>query len=45
MNAFDNYLCNQVIKLYNQGLTQEQIADRLNIPTKTVELIIIREYY
>lgn len=45
MNAFDNYLYNQVIKLYEQGLTQEQIADRLYIPTKTVELIIIKEYY
>ena len=45
MNTFDNYLYNQVIKLHEQGLTQKEIADKLCIPTKTVELIIIREYY
>jgi len=45
MNAFDNYLYNQVIKLHEQGWTQEQIADKLEVPTKTVEIIILKEYY
>ena len=44
MTDFDNKLYNDVIKLHEQGWTQEQIADKLCIPTKTVELIIIREY-
>ena len=45
MTDFDNKLYNDVIKLHEQGWTQKQIADELCIPTKTVELIIIREYY
>lgn len=45
MTDFDNKLYNDVIKLYEQGWTQKQIADELKVPTKTIELIIIREYY
>lgn len=45
MTDFDNKLYNNVIKLHEQGWTQKQIADKLEIPIKTVELIIIKEYY
>lgn len=45
MTNFDNYLYKQVIKLRKQGLTQKEIAKKLCVPIKTVETIIIREYY
>lgn len=45
MTDFDNKLYNDIIKLYNQGLTQKEISNKLNIPIKIVELIIIKEYY
>lgn len=45
MTNFDNKLYNDVIKLCKQGLTQKEISNKLNIPTKIVELIIIKEYY
>lgn len=45
MTDFDNYLYNQVIKLRKQGLTQKEIVKKLCVPIKTVESIIIKEYY
>lgn len=45
MSNFDNYLYKQVIKLRKEGLTQKEIAKKLCIPVKTVEAIIVKEYY
>ena len=40
MPNFDNYFYKKVIELRDKGYTVKDIAERLEVPTRTIEIII-----
>lgn len=45
MANFDNYFYKKVIELRDKGYTVKDIAERLEVPVKTIETIIFNEEY